>query len=221
MLAASVVAQTSGFDVITSPTEGEVATVGSTLNIIWTDSVQTSPITITLLYGESQSTLQLGDAIATSIESSLGTYAWNIPASVAGYSTYGFKLSLDSDPSTFQYSFPFKITGSSSSSMASSSVASAGTSIASVAAAVSTPALIASTTVAPALASTLVPTQAAPFPTIVPTNTTSNSSWAPASTGLVPTATSTVISSNSAYRDVAVRGLSLIAAFGFTAAFLL
>lgn len=68
-LVASVAAQTTGFDAIVSPTEGEVVTVGQTLNIKW-DSTVDAPITITLLQGASQSTLQLGDAIASKSQTS-------------------------------------------------------------------------------------------------------------------------------------------------------
>jgi len=66
LLVASVAAQTSGFDPITAPTEDQVATAGSTLDIVW-ESTVSEAVTITLLQGATQATLQLGDVIAQSI----------------------------------------------------------------------------------------------------------------------------------------------------------
>lgn len=238
LLAASVAAQTAGFDAITAPTENQLVDVGSTLNIVW-DSTVSEPVTISLLYGASQSTLQVGETVAVSIESSVGTYAWTVPASVAGYATYGFKLSLDSDPSTFQYSFPFQIAGSASSSSAAAAVATpttAGTPSASQSSTVQVPPASAPATVTlveTSSASSVAIATPAPFATgapVVASNFTGNSSWsistsvlAATGTGSSPVATSSsgLLPSSGAYRTVAVQGLSLVAALGFTAALLL
>lgn len=67
MLVAYVAAQTANFDPITSPRSGQPVSTGSTLQIVWEDTVS-EPITITLLQGASQGTLQLGDVIASKFE---------------------------------------------------------------------------------------------------------------------------------------------------------
>src|ERR1700734_925251 len=59
-----------------------------------------------------------------SIESSTGSFAWQIPSTLKAFPYFGFKLSLDSDPSTFQYSTYFSITGLTASSSGSSGASS-------------------------------------------------------------------------------------------------
>jgi len=119
-LASSVVAQTSGFDAITAPTQDQQIAAGSNFTIVWTPSpggYDNDTISITLLYGTSASTLQLAPTpIASNISNYLGSYTYLIPATGL-YPTYGFKLALDFDPTIFQYSFPFHITGGASSSL--------------------------------------------------------------------------------------------------------
>ncbi|KAH8815333.1 GPI anchored serine-threonine rich protein [Xylogone sp. PMI_703] len=108
-LVSSVFAQTPGFDVITNPTQDKVVKVGQTLDITWEPSSVTGTATIILLQGATPSTLQLGQTVAASIKNQAGKFSWTIPASVGNFQTYGFKIQLDSDPNTFQYSFPFHI----------------------------------------------------------------------------------------------------------------
>lgn len=59
-----------------------------------------------------------------SIDSALGTYEWTPESSIAGFALYGLKLQLDSDPTVFQYSFPFKIEAGSDDDTSSSSTSS-------------------------------------------------------------------------------------------------
>jgi hypothetical protein len=108
-LISSVFAQTPGFDVLTKPTQDQVVKVGQTLDITWEPSTVKGTATIILLQGDTPSTLQLGQTVAASINNQDGKFAWTIPASVGDFKTYGFKIQLDSNPDTFQYSFPFHI----------------------------------------------------------------------------------------------------------------
>ncbi|ROW11482.1 hypothetical protein VMCG_01570 [Cytospora schulzeri] len=126
-LISHVLAQTSGFDAITKPTSGEVLAAGSTFQVVWDyDSQYAGTVSITLLEGKTATTLELGDTVASGIDNSAGSYTWTVGSDLGDAATYGLKISLDSDPSTFQYSFPFKIEasdeGSSSSSAAAASI---------------------------------------------------------------------------------------------------
>jgi len=119
-LAASACAQTANFDAITSPTQDQTVAAGSTLDIVWEPSADhTGTVTITLLQGATPATLSLGDVVKAGIDSSVGTYSWTIPSDIGSFATYGFKLTLDSNATVFQYSFPFHITGASTSYSAS------------------------------------------------------------------------------------------------------
>ncbi|RDL36732.1 uncharacterized protein BP5553_06084 [Venustampulla echinocandica] len=114
-LASSVVAQTAGFDVMTSPTQDQEIPAGSSFDIVWTPGSVEGTISITLMQGEAPKLLLLGETVASGIKNSLGKFKWTVP-STSAFKTYGFQLTLDSDPTTFQRSFPFHITGGSSSS---------------------------------------------------------------------------------------------------------
>ncbi|KAE8447490.1 hypothetical protein EG329_010763 [Mollisiaceae sp. DMI_Dod_QoI] len=119
--AASTYAQTAGFDAITAPTQDQNVAAGSTLDIIWEPSANyTGTVTITLLEGATPSTLEKGPVIKAGIENSDGKFSWSIPSDVGTFATFGFTISLDSDPTIFQYSFPFHITGATGSSSTSS-----------------------------------------------------------------------------------------------------
>jgi Ser-Thr-rich glycosyl-phosphatidyl-inositol-anchored membrane family len=63
------------------------------------------------------------------IDSSAGTYTWDVPTSLQSFATYGFTIIQDTNTTCFQYSFPFHITGLSggSSSGGSNYVASTST----------------------------------------------------------------------------------------------
>jgi hypothetical protein len=63
--ASTVVAQIAGFDVFTQPsTPGSSIAAGSTYTIKWTPSSPAGPISIVLLEGASNTTLQPGPTIA-------------------------------------------------------------------------------------------------------------------------------------------------------------
>ncbi|KAF3762500.1 hypothetical protein M406DRAFT_107921 [Cryphonectria parasitica EP155] len=78
---------TEGFDAITSPTEDEVLTAGTTFTITWdpTAAYDDETVSIILLQGATQGTLELGPTVASSIDSSLGTYSWTVDSSNVGY----------------------------------------------------------------------------------------------------------------------------------------
>lgn len=61
----SALAQTEGFDSITVPTNNQALTAGETLDITWEySSAYDGTVTIVLLQGASQSTLEIGETIA-------------------------------------------------------------------------------------------------------------------------------------------------------------
>ncbi|KUJ22556.1 uncharacterized protein LY89DRAFT_303726 [Mollisia scopiformis] len=175
--AASTYAQTAGFDPITAPTQDQDVAAGSTLDIIWEPSANyTGTISITLLEGATPATLSLGDVVKAGIENSVGKYSWAIPSDIASFATYGFKLTLDSDTTIFQYSFPFHITGASSTSSGSVT-------------AVSTKTMILSTGTAYTPSST--PTSSANITSVVKT-ASSNATTMSTATSVKPTGNSTL-----------------------------
>lgn len=81
-LVSRVVAQIDGFDAITKPTKNEVLEAGSTYQITWDYSAQyAGTISITLLEGDTPSTLELGDTIASK---SSTCYATRFPHCFSG-----------------------------------------------------------------------------------------------------------------------------------------
>lgn len=122
------------FDTITVPANLQVVPVGSTLDITWdpttAESINTDTVTINLLQGATQSTLQYASSpVASSIKNSLGTYAWTVPSAVFGYATYGFQIVDASNSSLFQYSYPFSITDDDATNTTTSSIGSATTTV--------------------------------------------------------------------------------------------
>ncbi|OTA55512.1 hypothetical protein K449DRAFT_388197 [Hypoxylon sp. EC38] len=113
--AASALAQTAGFAVLTSPTEGEKVPSGKTFTIKWEAGKYTGPVTISLLGGDSPTTLVSGPVLAT-VDVTQQSFAWNVDCSLGKEKTYGIKVTSVSDENTFQYSFPFAIDGPSCSS---------------------------------------------------------------------------------------------------------
>jgi hypothetical protein len=66
-LSSSILAQTSGFDAISSPTLDQNVPAGTSLDIVWQPSTSyTGTITITLLEGATPNTLSLGAVVAGS-----------------------------------------------------------------------------------------------------------------------------------------------------------
>lgn len=57
---ASAVAQTAGFDALSTPAQGESVAAGSTYNVVWAASSYTDEtVSLTLLGGDTPSTLQI------------------------------------------------------------------------------------------------------------------------------------------------------------------
>lgn len=113
--AASALAQTPGFAVLTSPTQGEKVPSGKTFTIKWEAGKYTGPVTISLLGGDTPTTLIPGPVLAT-VDVTEQSLAWNVDCSLGKEKTYGIKVTSVSDENTFQYSFPFAIDGPSCSS---------------------------------------------------------------------------------------------------------
>ncbi|KAK3309655.1 Ser-Thr-rich glycosyl-phosphatidyl-inositol-anchored membrane family-domain-containing protein [Chaetomium strumarium] len=110
--AASALAQnpTDGFNPITKPAQGEKVPTGSTYQIVWQPSTEyPGEITIGLLGGATPSTLSVVDTIAVGVESSTGSYSWQVDETLGDLATYGIMITLDSNNKIFQYGFPFHI----------------------------------------------------------------------------------------------------------------
>jgi len=111
-LATSVVAQTSDFDAINVPAK---VTAGETVTINWSigNAKYDTPATIVsiiLIGGETQGTLQPLGNLATGIKNSDLTYTWNVDAALGDKALYGVKIVLESDPEgIYQFSNPFTI----------------------------------------------------------------------------------------------------------------
>jgi len=121
-LVSSVLAQTTdGFDVISAPSKDQEVPAGTTFDIVWAPSTKfTGTVTIGLLGGSSPSTLQTLSTIKSGVASSAGKFTWAVDSTLGTDSTYGIQITLDSDKTVFQYSFPFHIKASSSSTNSSS-----------------------------------------------------------------------------------------------------
>lgn len=112
--ASAALAQTVGFDVVTKPTQNEAVPAGKTYTIEWDPSAQfKGTVTLTLLGGSTPKTLEVLSVIKSGVASSAGKFDWAVPATLGSLATYGIEITLDSDPTTLQFSFPFKITGGS------------------------------------------------------------------------------------------------------------
>jgi len=115
-LAGAALAQVAGFDAITSPPEGSTLKAGETFTIVWEAApvaLDDEPVDIILLAGDSPGTLNaVAPPIAEGVPNKAGTFEWEVPADLGDKATYGIKIQLQSDPETFQFSFPFEITPS-------------------------------------------------------------------------------------------------------------
>jgi len=186
-LATSVFAQetTAGFAVITAPTKDEKLQAGSQYTIVWQPGSEAAStlFTITLMQGASQGLLQPGAVIAAGVANS-GSYKWSVPTGL-NFALYGIKISLDSAPTTFQYSNPFQIVGGSSSSSSSVS-SSASSSVSSTATSSPSSTVTGTTTSVASPTSTLKTTTIAdtfsssgPYTTVVPTSVNGTTTAAP------------------------------------------
>ncbi|KAI9745134.1 MAG: hypothetical protein M1818_001412 [Claussenomyces sp. TS43310] len=109
-----------GFDVVLAPKADEVVPAGKPYTIKWTPGGPSGTVSIILLQGKTNTTLQLGDAVAQSIDSAAGQYDWDPVPSNLKHPLFGLKIQLDSDPSIFQYSNFFTFSSSESGSYPSS-----------------------------------------------------------------------------------------------------
>ncbi|KIH86990.1 GPI anchored serine-threonineeeee rich protein [Sporothrix brasiliensis 5110] len=127
--ASAVLAQTANFDVITKPTEGSVVPAGKTFTITWepTTEYNNDTITLTLLGGATPKGLQTISVIKAGVANSAGEFAWAVSKSLGAEANYGIEITLDSDPSILEYSFPFKISGGAASSSGSASASGSST----------------------------------------------------------------------------------------------
>ncbi|RYP21758.1 hypothetical protein DL767_009187 [Monosporascus sp. MG133] len=110
--AASVTAQVAGFAAMTAPTEGEVVPAGSTYTIQWGAGGYTGSVRITLLGGQTPETLEVAGDIASGVAITDESYNWAVDCQLGELATYGIQITSEADPSTFQYSFPFRIDNS-------------------------------------------------------------------------------------------------------------
>jgi hypothetical protein len=112
-MAASVFAQTADFDSIFTPTENQVVPAGSTLDITWAAPAKYAEgtVSISLIGGPAQKQQQPIMAIVGGIPNTAQAYTWTVDASLGDQAVYGIQITLESDPSVFQYSMPFTIEG--------------------------------------------------------------------------------------------------------------
>ncbi|KIN04191.1 hypothetical protein OIDMADRAFT_194509 [Oidiodendron maius Zn] len=116
--ASSVVAQTPGFDAITAPAQGQVLKGGSSFKFEWQPNKVAGTVTLTLIQGAAFNLLNKGPVLATGVHNLDGAWTWN-PVANGQYAAYGLNISLDSDPSTYQLSNGFHISGSASTTQTS------------------------------------------------------------------------------------------------------
>lgn len=117
----SAAVPTSGFDQITVPSKNiDTVKVGDVYTIQWVSTAAyPGTITISLMQGASNTTLQVGDVIASNVDGAANKYDWTIK-NVPSYPVYGIQISLDSNPAIIQWSFYFYITGTGTSSSSGS-----------------------------------------------------------------------------------------------------
>jgi len=118
--AAAVIAQTAGFDAITSPGQGATLNKGEQFVITWEYNAQWPGTSkIVLIGGATQSTQQTIETITPSVDNSAGSFTWTV--NTEGLAVYGLQIISNADSTVFQYSFPFSIASSGSSSVTTSS----------------------------------------------------------------------------------------------------
>ncbi|KAL1855277.1 hypothetical protein Daus18300_011183 [Diaporthe australafricana] len=129
----AALAQTAGFDAISLPAQDESVPAGSTYTVKWDYSATyAGTVSIQLLQGADPATLQLGPVVASGLDNSAGSYAWAVDSTLGADATYGLKITYDSNPEIFQYSFPFHIAKGTVSSAAAATTPAATTAAAEV-----------------------------------------------------------------------------------------
>lgn len=114
-MATAAVAQTADFDPIFRPATGDDVVAGSAFTVTWEAPAKyaDASISIHLIGGASQGTLQPVADIASGVQNSAETFSWTVGADLGTAAVYGLVFKLESDPSVFQYSQPFAIKPSS------------------------------------------------------------------------------------------------------------
>jgi hypothetical protein len=113
-MATAAVAQTPDFDSISRPATGDDVVAGSAFTVTWEAPAKyDGTISIHLIGGASQGTLQPVADIASGVQNSAETFSWTVGADLGTAALYGLVFKLESDPSVFQYSQPFTIKPSS------------------------------------------------------------------------------------------------------------
>ncbi|RKU46053.1 hypothetical protein DL546_002671 [Coniochaeta pulveracea] len=200
---------TDGFDVISKPGQDEQVPAGATYEVTWEpNSNYTGTISLSLLGGASQGTLQNLGPLATGIDGAAGKYSWEVEKSLGKDKVYGLILALESNKDVFQYSHPFAIkaaAGGASDNASSSSAAPTTTSGSSSSAP--------STTDAPSASETVSPTGASPITTDASTATgSSTATVSPVKSMTTSTTTGSASSTaNASSTPVAVAGNSAVA----------
>jgi len=119
-LSAAILALTSPvvfaqfFDSITSPTRDQIIPVGEPFDIIWAPEGVTGTISITLLEGKTNITLEEGPIIKAGVNNLDGKYTWTPTENK--FDTYGFIIKHEQNKTLTQYSQPFHLSGGSSES---------------------------------------------------------------------------------------------------------
>uniref|UniRef100_L2G8C7 Gpi anchored serine-threonine rich protein n=1 Tax=Colletotrichum fructicola (strain Nara gc5) TaxID=1213859 RepID=L2G8C7_COLFN len=123
--AANVLAQNPN----SKPLSQEKIAAGSTYTIEWTapDAFKDVTVSISLIGGATQNTQVPLLDIASGVANSAGKYSWTIPSTLGKDAFYGLVIKSESNAADFQYSNPFHITASDSSSGTTTLVSSAGT----------------------------------------------------------------------------------------------
>lgn len=125
--AVSAMAQVAGFDAVTSPPNNAQLKAGEPFTIKWQPGDVKGTIKIGLIGGATQNTQEPITTIQAGVNNQDGSFTWSVPETLGDKAVYGLTLTLESNPATFQYSFPFHITpksGAVSSAASSPSAAS-------------------------------------------------------------------------------------------------
>ncbi|KAI1367119.1 Ser-Thr-rich glycosyl-phosphatidyl-inositol-anchored membrane family-domain-containing protein [Xylaria arbuscula] len=195
--AASTLAQTAGYAVVSAPGDGETVPAGKTYTIQWSAGKYTGPATISLLGGETDTTLEVLGSLG-SVQVEKESFSWAVECSLGEDKTYGIKIADEaSNGATFQYSFPFEIKGPSCGSTSSSSSVSASATTSASGYPVETPS-----------SSSTVVTTSSSSSSVVSTSTVSHNSTSSAATSSYPVPTSTSVKSTTKVHTTAISTFS-------------
>ncbi|KAJ3568403.1 hypothetical protein NPX13_g6431 [Xylaria arbuscula] len=89
--AASTLAQTAGYAVVSAPGDGETVPAGKTYTIQWSAGKYTGPATISLLGGETDTTLEVLGSLG-SVQVEKESFSWAVECSLGEDKTYGIKI---------------------------------------------------------------------------------------------------------------------------------